>query len=55
MGFRCNDCPIRGTKYCHKVNPRAKKYTWSEKVALREALDKEKMNFSNSHLLTSTL
>lgn len=28
----CVDCPIRGTHYCHKVNPMAKKYTRSEKT-----------------------
>lgn len=29
--MRCKDCPIKGTEYCHKVNPMAKKYTRSEK------------------------
>ncbi len=27
----CTDCPIKGTEYCHKVNPMAKKYTRSKK------------------------
>ena len=36
----CKDCPIKGTEYCHKINPMAKKHTRSEKKALREAIAK---------------
>ena len=36
----CVDCPIKGTGYCHKVNPMAKKYTRMEKEMLREEMDK---------------
>ena len=42
----CDNCPIRWTNYCHKVNPMAKKYTRSEKIAIREELDKKKQDFS---------
>lgn len=35
----CVDCPIKGTEYCHKVNPMAKKYTRIEKEAIRMELD----------------
>lgn len=28
---KCDECPIKGTEYCHKVNPMAKKYNRSEK------------------------
>lgn len=38
----CDDCPIRGTKYCYKVNPGAKKvYTRGEKRRLSEKLKDE--------------
>ena len=37
----CNTCPIRGTEHCHIVNPNAKKYTLSEKIAIREELDRK--------------
>lgn len=43
----CVDCPIRRTDYCHKVNPMAKKYTRSEKNAIREELDKKNQDFSS--------
>ena len=43
MKRTCNDCPIRGTKYCYKVNPRAKKYTRSEKRKLSEKLKDEEI------------
>ena len=42
MAF-CEDCPIKGTEYCHMVNPMAKKYTRYEKESLREQM---KMNQS---------
>lgn len=35
----CFDCPIRGTQYCHKVDPTAKRYTRSEKEAIRKQMD----------------
>lgn len=35
----CRVCPIAGTGYCHRINPGARKYTHSEKVAIRERLD----------------
>ena len=35
----CRACPIAGTGYCHRINPGARKYTHSEKVAIRERLD----------------
>lgn len=39
----CETCPIRGTEFCHRVNPKAKKYTASEKRAILEEMDlKEK-------------
>jgi hypothetical protein len=44
----CVDCPIRGTDYCHKINPQAKKYTRSEKNAIRDELDKKNQYFSPS-------
>lgn len=34
----CEVCPIRGSEYCHKVNPNAPKYTRSEKKELAEKL-----------------
>lgn len=37
----CGTCPIFGTKYCHRVNPKAKKYTASEKLDIREELDRK--------------
>lgn len=37
----CETCPIRGTEFCHRVNPKAKKYTASEKRAIREELDRK--------------
>lgn len=37
----CKDCPIRGTEFCHMKNPKATKYTASEKRAIREELDKK--------------
>jgi len=37
----CDDCPIAGTKYCHKLNPMAKKYTRMEKETIRRELDKQ--------------
>lgn len=30
----CEFCPIKGTEYCHKINPMAPRYTRSEKIAL---------------------
>ena len=41
----CRDCPIRGTDYCHKINPQAKKYTRSDKNAIRDGLDNKKKDF----------
>lgn len=38
MAF-CKDCPIKGTQYCHRMNPSAKRYTRSEKEAIREKMD----------------
>lgn len=39
----CETRPIRGTEFCHSVNPKAKKYTASEKRAILEEMDlKEK-------------
>lgn len=38
---KCENCPIRGKEYCHRVNPKAKKYTLSEKRAIREELDRK--------------
>lgn len=37
----CGTCPIRGTEYCHLVNPKAPKYTAFEKRAIREELDRK--------------
>lgn len=37
---KCDGCPIKGTEYCYRVNPMAKKYTRSEKEMLREEMDK---------------
>jgi hypothetical protein len=37
----CGTRPIWGTEFCHKVNPKAKKYTASEKKAIREELDRK--------------
>lgn len=37
----CGMCPIRATEFCHIVNPKAKKYTLSEKRAIREELDRK--------------
>ncbi len=44
----CKDCPIKGTDYCHKINPMAKKYTRSEKNELREAMDKGQTAFNEA-------
>lgn len=41
----CEFCPIKGTEYCHKINPMAKKYTRSEKKMLREAMDEGQTAF----------
>ena len=38
---RCETCPINGTEFCHLVNPKAKKYTLSEKRAIREEIDRK--------------
>lgn len=38
----CVDCPIAGTKYCHKLNPTAKRYTRAEKEMIRHKLDELK-------------
>jgi hypothetical protein len=38
---KCEMCPIRATEFCHRVNPKAKKYTASEKQAIREELDRK--------------
>lgn len=27
----CEFCPIKGTEHCHKINPKAPKYTRAEK------------------------
>lgn len=35
----CNGCPIAGTEYCHKLNPKAKRYTRTEKEKIRHELD----------------
>lgn len=34
----CQNCPIKGTEFCHRVNPKAKKYTLSEKEEIRKCL-----------------
>ena len=44
----CKDCPIKGTQYCHKVNPMAPKYTRSEKIAIREKIDKGQTAFKEA-------
>jgi hypothetical protein len=44
----CEHCPIKGTEYCHKVNPMAKKYTRTEKHELREAIDKGQAAFKEA-------
>lgn len=44
----CYNCPIKGTEYCHKVNPMAKKYTRTEKNELREAIDKGETAFKEA-------
>lgn len=44
----CKDCHIKGTEYCHRVNPMAKKYTWTEKNELREAIDKGQTAFKEA-------
>ena len=36
----CIECPIAGTKYCHKLNPKAKRYTRYEKEMIRHEMDK---------------
>mgnify|MGYP007133707899 CR=1 FL=1 len=45
---RCDGCPIKGTEYCHKVNPMAMKYTRAEKKELREAMDKGQTAFKEA-------
>lgn len=35
----CADCPIAGTEYCHKLNPKAKRYTRAEKEKIRHEID----------------
>ena len=37
----CGTCPIWGTEYCHLVNPKAKKYTLSEKQDIRKKLNRK--------------
>lgn len=46
----CKDCPIKGTPYCHRVNPAAKRYTRSEKVAIRKRID-ETGEFNSSAIV----
>lgn len=41
----CKDYPIKGTEYCHKVNPMAKKYTRSEKKTLHDIMNKRQSSF----------
>ena len=35
----CVNCPIAGTEYCHKLNPKAKRYTRAEKEKIRHEMD----------------
>lgn len=44
----CQGCPIEGTTYCHKVNSMAPKYTRSEKIAIREQMDKGQTAFKEA-------
>ena len=44
----CKDCPIKGTEYCHKVNPMAKRYTRTKKDALRDAIDRGQTAFKEA-------
>ena len=45
----CKDCPIKGTQYCHRMNPTAKRYTRSEKEAIRKRMDeKGEFDFSKT-------
>jgi hypothetical protein len=37
--INCIDCPIAGTEYCHKLNPKAKRYTRYEKEKIRHEID----------------
>ena len=34
----CQNCPIKQTEYCPRVNPKAKKYTLSEKKEIKKRL-----------------
>ena len=45
---KCEDCPIKGTEYCHMVNPMAKKYTRSEKKTLRYIMDEGQSAFKEA-------
>ena len=45
---KCEDCPIKGTEYCHMINPMAKKYTRSEKKILRDIMEKEQSAFKEA-------
>lgn len=39
----CDEGLIRGTEYCHRINPKAPRYTRQEKIGIRAELDaKEK-------------
>lgn len=44
MAF-CEECPIKGTEYCHKVNPKAKKYTRTEKKILQQEMKKKQSDY----------
>lgn len=37
----CKICPIKGTEYCHRVNPKAPKFTLLEKRAIRKELEQK--------------
>ena len=44
---KCKDCPIAGTNYCHKLNPKAKKYTRTEKEILQQEMDKNQSDYKD--------
>lgn len=40
----CNNCPIKNTEYCHRVNPEAKKLTRQEKEKIAEMIKRRTNN-----------
>lgn len=35
----CTDCPVKGTQFCHVANPKAKRYTRSQKELIRRRIN----------------